>query len=407
MANTLLTPSVITKEALMYLHQNLNFIGNIQTTYDDQFAKTGAKIGESLKIRMPNQFTVRSGEVMNAVDVVERTETLAVSTRKGVDMNFTVTDLTMTIDDFSERYIQPAMAVLAANIEADALSMVKDVYNFYDGVGAANTHANIQQGRQKLQEGLAPTPNRCVLHDPTSVTDVMNSTIAYFHDSAALTKQFKEGLLGRAAGMDHFENTLLLPHTTGTSAEGDSGYNINNASTEVADATDIANGYQTITTEAGSATFLQGDIITIDGVYRVHPETKTSTGVLQNFVITTDTGASATTMVISPPIIASGARQNVDAAAANDATINKIGGGNAATWKQALAFQKGAFGFATADLLMPEGVDFAAREVMDGISMRIVRNYDIVNDKLPCRIDVHYGYKTLRAELAARIGHNS
>jgi hypothetical protein len=161
-----------------------------------------------------------------------------------------------------------------------------------------------------------------------------------------------------------------------------------------------------LTVDGGTTTFLKGDVITIAGVNRVHPETKANTGVLQQFVVTANSGTSATTLAVSPAITATGGRQNVSAVPADNAAISKVGGGASADWQETLAFSKNAFAFATADLILPNGVDFAAREVSDGISMRIVRDYAISSDTMPCRIDVLYGYKAIRPQLAARVGIN-
>ena len=136
------------------------------------------------------------------------------------------------------------------------------------------------------------------------------------------------------------------------------------------------------------------------------PRRRKDTGVAQQFVVTADSGASATSISISPAIVTSGGKQNVTASPTDGGAITKVGGGNGASWQEVLSFHKDAFAFATADLEMPEGVDFSAREVMDGISMRVVRQYDIVNDKFPCRIDVLYGYKTIRGALAHRTAIN-
>ena len=127
MPNSILTPTAVTREALRILHQKLNFVGNIKRDYDDSFAKSGAKIGDSLKIRLPNQYTVRTGATLSAQDTSEFSTSLLVATQKGVDLNFTSVDLTMSLDDVSKRILDPAMSVLAANIEADALSMMLDV----------------------------------------------------------------------------------------------------------------------------------------------------------------------------------------------------------------------------------------------------------------------------------------
>ena len=395
MANSLLTPSIITKEALNILHQKSNFISTINTQYDDQYAKSGAKVGNDLKIRLPNEFTVRTGATLSSQDVTENSVTLSVATQKGVDFTFSSEELTLHIDQFKERYLEPAMSVLAANIESDAYSMSKDVYNFVSGVGSANSFANITNAQKSLTTNLAPYGDRNYMHDPQSVVDMLADTKGLFQDSTQIGKQYKEGLLGRISGFDHYENTLVPTHTTGTAA-ATTGYLVNGASQTGA----------SLTVDTGSTTFLKGDIITIAGVNRVHPETKADTGVLQNFVITSNSGTSATSLAISPSIVASGGTQNVSGSPADNAAVSKIGGGNGADWTDTLAYHRDAFCFASADLTLPDGVDFKAREVMDGISMRIVRDYSISADTFPCRIDILYGYKTIRPELATRVGIN-
>jgi hypothetical protein len=196
--------------------------------------------------------------------------------------------------------------------------------------------------------------------------------------------------MGRAAGFDWAENTLMPSHTR-SAANG--AYLVNGAAQTGA----------TLTVDTGANAPSEGDVITIAGVYSVHPETKVSTGVLQQFVI--GSGASTTSFPISPSIITSGATQNVSGSPADNAAVTFAGTASTAV-QTALLFQKGAFAFATADLVMPQGVDFASRQVLDGVSMRIVRAYDINNDKFPCRLDVLYGYKTLRAQLACRYHNN-
>lgn len=397
MAHTILTPTAVTREALRILHQKLNFIGNINRQYDDRFAQSGAKIGDSLNIRLPNQFPIRTGATLSAQDVTESSVQLTVGTQKGVDVNFTSKELTLDLDDFSQRILEPAMSVLAANMEADAYSMYKDVYNLtYDKAATAGICdlPVILDGRKRLNDSLAPIDNNrtCIL-DTESSAELVNGLKGLFHDSTAIKRQYKEGMMGRTAGFDFYENTLIAAHTTGTAAEGDTSYDISGATQTGS----------TITVATGTTTFLKGDVITLAGCNRVHPETKADTGVLQQFVVTADSGASATTLSISPAIVTSGAKQNVSASPTNGGAVSKLSVGASGVMANNMAFHKDAFCFATADLLMPRGVHFAAREVMDGLSMRIVRDYDITNDKFPCRIDVLYGYKTLRPELAVRL----
>ena len=395
MANALLTPTAVTREALRILHQKLNFIGNINRQYDSSFANEGAKIGSQLKIRLPNEYTVRSGATIAVQDTSEISETLSLATQKGVDVEFSSVDLTLSLDDFSSRILEPMMSVLAANIESDALSMFKDVFNQVNNVGSAATFATILQGRKKLVDNLAGATNLKTNLDTQTNVDMVDALKGLFQDSASVSKQYLEGMLGRTAGFEFFENTLMPRHVTG-SDDGTGDYLTDDAVAQVG---------STLTIDTGTGTLLQGDVFTIAGVNRVHPETKVDTGNLQQFVVVTSTGASATSLEISPSIVASGARQNVTNGAANNQALTKVGGASAAH-DISLGYASDAFTFVTADLRMPRGVDFAARQVMDGISMRIVSDYDITNDKFPTRIDVLYGFKTIRPQLATRFANN-
>ena len=398
MANTILTPQMITREALRILHQKLNFIGNINRQYDDSFANSGAKIGDTLSVRLPNQYTVRTGKTLSTQDTTETKVPLTVATQKGVDVNFSSAELTMSLDDFSTRILEPAMSVLAANLEADAFSMALDVYNAVNNIGSAITFKNVMTGRKLLNDNLAPIDNNrtCILNT-TDQVDLIDALKGLFQDSSAIQKQYKEGMMGRTGGFDFYENTLIPTQTTGTALSATT-YTVNGAVT--------TNGSSTVTVATGATTFKKGDIITFSGCNRVHPETKADTGALQQFVVTADYAGGAGNISISPAVYTSTGLQNVLATGIpNGATVTKVGGAST-VYKPSLVFHKDAFAFATADLIMPKGVDFSAREVYDGISMRIVRAYDINNDNLPCRIDVLYGYKTLRAQLAARILSN-
>lgn len=397
MPNSILTPTAVTREALRVLHQKLTFVGNINRTYDDSFAKSGAKIGDSLKIREPNQYTVRTGAVLNAQDTSETSTTLQIGTQKGVDLNFSSAELTLSLDDFSSRILEPAMAVLAASIEADAYSMYKDVYQMVDSDTASLAFADILKGRKALNDALAPMDNnRSAVLSTTHAVKIVDALKTLSEDAGSIGKQYREGRMYRAGGFDFYETTHAGDHATGTAAKT-SGYVCNTS-------TGITSGTATITVSGGSNTFLKGDVITIADVYRVHPETKVSTGVLQQFVVTADSGGSATSLALSPTPVTSGARQNVSlvSAGASKAVV-KVGAGASELLNTSMVFHRDAFAIAFADLVMPKGVDFAAREVYDGISMRVVRQYSINDDKFPCRIDVCYGYKTIRPQLACRI----
>jgi hypothetical protein len=389
MANAILTPTAVTREALRVLHQKLNFVGSITREYDDSFARQGAKVGDTLKVRLPNQYTVRTGSTLAAQDTTETSVDLKVQTQKGVDLNFTSVDLTLALDDFSERILEPAMSVLAANIEADAMTMYRDVFNQVDNQGQPATFTKVLQGRKILVDNLAPLNGRtCNLNTQDNV-DMVDALKGLFNDQTTISKQNREGFMGRTAGFDFMENTLWPSHPRSAAA----GYLVNGASQTGA----------SLTVNTGTGVPAQGDVFTIAGVFRVHPETKQSTGILQQFTV----GASATTtsFPISPAIVTTGATQNVSGSPASGAAVS-FAGTASTNYGISMAYQKGAFAFASADMVMPRGVDFAAREAFDGVSMRIVRQYDINNDKFPCRLDVLYGYKTLRPQLACRLANN-
>lgn len=388
MANTILTPTAVTREALRILHQKCTFLSNVNRQYDSSYAKEGAKIGDALKIRLPNQYTVRNGLNMVAQDTVESSTTLQVATVKGVDLNFSSQDLTLSLDDFSKRVIEPAMSVLASSIEADCLqTMIKQVWQSTDN--SAITMAQVLQARRKLQDALAPPDNRvCLLSSSDSAT-LVSALQANFNDQKSLSKQYIDGYMSRMGGLDFFESTHLVDQARGAGAS----YQTNAATAQTG---------STLVVDTGTGLIDVGSIITIAGVNRVHPETKVDTGELMQFVVTATNATTATSISISPAIIASGATQNVTNAAANDKAVTILGTAGT-NYGQSLVFHKDAFTFATADLIMPSGVDFAAREVMDGISMSIVRDFNIADRSFPARVDVLYGFKAIRPELACRI----
>jgi len=391
MANTLITATAVARESLRILHQKLNFIGSINRTYDSSFAKDGAKIGDTLKIRLPNQYSVRTGRILNTQDTVESNVSLTVATQKGVDLNFTTAELTLSLDDFSDRIIQPAMSVLAANIEGDMLSNVyKQVSQQVNNQGSPATFAKILSTRKILVDSLA-SPNLNMLLNTQDNVDIVNDNKGLFNDQKEVARQYRDGSMGRAAGFDFWENTLMPAHTRGAGT----GYQVNGAN----------QSGNSLVVSTGTGAVNAGDVFTIAGVFRVHPETKISTGLLQQFVVTTNFAGGAGTLQISPAIVSSGPRQNVSVSPAANAAIT-FAGPASTTSGISLGYDKDAFAFASADLIMPKGVDFSSRQVLDGISIRIVRAYDINTDTMPCRLDVLYGYQTLRPELAVRVASN-
>lgn len=389
MANSPLTPTAVTREALAVAHEKATFISTTNLSYDDSYVVNGAKQGTALKIRLPNKYTVRTGKTLSAQDTNEESVTLTLATQKGVDMNFSNAELTMEIQDFSKRIIQPAMAVLVSNIESDYLTAVtKKVWN---GVGTAGTTPNSMlmfgQARSKLNTNLAPKDdNRSLQINSDAMATMVNAYSALFHDQMEIKRQYRDGFISRNSGFDWYENDRIWTLTNGS----------DHTTVTVNDAA-IADGDTALTTAGGSVT--AGTIFTIANVNAVHPETKADLGYLQQFVVTAD---ATTSWTISPAYYATGAKQNVTALPVTGAAITLVGSASTA-YEQHLVYHKDAFAFVTADMEMPQGLAFGSRQTMDGLSISIKRQYDINNDNIPARIDILYGYEAIRPEWACRI----
>ena len=396
MANTLLTADMITKESLVVLHQEANFIGSVNTQYDGSFGEGNSpKIGSNLRVRLPNEYVVRTGATLVAQDTTETKVDVPVKAQKGVDLSFTSSDLTLSIEEFSNRYIRPAVSTLVSNIENDFYQEVyTDVYQIVDNDGNAITFKNVLQGGGLLKESLAPEDgNWTAMLGVDHQIDLVDALKGLFQSSEKISSQYESGVMGIAGGFKFRASTHASDHTTGTAAKT-TGYLTNDA---------VAQTGASLTVDTGTTTFLEGDVITVAGVNKVHPETKKDTGKLQQFVVTADSGASATSLAISPSIVATGGGQNVTVGAPNNAAIVKVGAGANELLNGSMVYHRDAFTFATADLIMPDGVDMASRQELDGVSMRFVRQYDINADAFPCRLDILPAYATTRAKLAARV----
>jgi hypothetical protein len=337
------------------------------------------------------QYTVASTPALALNNTVETNTTLTISTQKHVDFSFSSAELTLNIDDFSARYIEPAMAVLAANIEADALSMANSVWNQVNGQGAAQSFRNVLIARKLLLDNLTPQSKQWRLRINTQDNvDMVDQLKGLFQQSTQIANQYTDGVMGLSGGFEWAENTFLSTFTPGARAAAT--YQVNGPNQTGS----------TLAVKTGTGAMVVGDVFTIAGVFRVHQETKANTGVLQQFVVTAAYAGGSGNVSIAPAITTTGPYQNVSGSPADNATITFPGTASTATGLS-IAFHPDAFTFATADLVMPGGVDMAARVVKDGISMRGVRQYSISDDTFPFRLDVLYGYAAIRPQLACRL----
>ena len=412
MAHTILTNTVITREAARILHQVDNFMGSVNLSYNDQFARSGAKAGTSINMRLPAKYTVRTGADFTGQDHVERSTPLAVVSQYGVDVSFSTFDRTLSLDDFSKRVLQPAMKQLAAKISYDSMNVAyKYVNNYTNGTTDTKlTYRYFQKNGQNLTDQLAPYSDRTALLSPASSVEFMDATKGLFHTAANINKHFREGIMGNTGGFDVGENTLLPSHTTGSLA----GSPLTNGTALGNTVTTNSWSSQTVLSIDGATsttTLKAGDIITLSGVYAVHPESKQNTGKLQTFVVQSDvtltTAATAYDVTVKPAMISSAtnAFQNValsGVANTDGLTVTRIGAASTA-FAQDLFFHKDAFALAVVDLedVSAYGAD-CTRVRVDDISLRWIQQYNVSNDKVYGRFDIAWGFAPLLPELASR-----
>jgi hypothetical protein len=399
MVNSLLTIDMITRKALEILENNLVITRNVNRQYDDSFAVSGAKIGSTLRIRLPDRALVTDGAALQVQDDNEQFTTLTVASQKHIGVNFTSAELTMQLDDFAERVLKPRVSQLAASIDADVANSFQSIYNTVGTPGTTPaTSLVLLQAQQKLNEGAALMSPRYATVNPAANANLVEGMKGLFNPVDTVSRQFKNGLMGTGVlGYDEINMSQSIKQFTTGSRTG----------TITVDGTMSAQGSSKITLNGTTGnTLAVGDVFTIANVFAVNPQTRESTGSLQQFVVTAANTAAAskfTDVSISPAIYtASHALATVNSFPQNLAAVTFVGAAST-QFPQNLVYHKDAITMATADLIMPQGVDMASRQVHNGISMRIVRQYDINNDRMPCRIDVLYGYSVIRPQMAVRL----
>ncbi|MBV6340453.1 P22 phage major capsid protein family protein [Candidatus Magnetobacterium casense] len=403
MANTwkTLSDGDLVKKSLSSFTNKLKFLKTINTTYEKDVKNSERKNGGVILIKNPNEFTVRSGAVMSVNDVAETTQSLSVLTERGVDLEVSSIDHSMSVEQFETNIIEPAMTKLASYVEYDVLSNVyKDVFNLTGT--PATTPASlvaVLNANARLSQELAPTNDRHLLMDSLAMAATVNGVGAYFHKASELERAFAEGYIGEAAGLKWWESNMTPTHTNGTRDD----------TTPVCNtSTGITSGTATITTTGADGTMTVGDVFTIADVYAINRETKQRYAHLQQFVITAAiTNDGTDVWSVSPTPVTSGASQNIEivSAGAGKAIVNVAAGGSgaaSAVYTQNLAYHKDAFTFASVMPYIDESQKMSSA-VKDNIAMRIWRDGNITNNRFPLRIDVLYGYKTIRPQWAVRV----
>jgi hypothetical protein len=391
---------MITRKSLEILENNLVISRNVNRQYDDSFAVEGAKIGSTLRIRLPDRALVTNGAALQVQDDNEQKTTLTVATQNHIGVNFTSAELTMSMDDFSERVLKPRISQLASTVDANVASVFSSIYQTVGTPGTTPATALVLlQGNQKLNEMATPMGSRYATVNPAANAALVNGLTGFFNPTGTISRQFKSGMMGEGTlGYEEINMSQSITSLTTGSRAG----------TILVNGAVSTQGQATITLDGltSGTTVVVGDVFTIANVFSVNPQTRTSTGSLQQFVVTAAQAASGGDMVsmaISPPMYtASNALATIDAFPADNAAVTFVGTASTA-YPQNLIYNKDAITLATADLIMPSGVDMASRQVHNGMSLRIIRQYDINNDRMPTRVDILYGYAAIRPEMACRL----
>lgn len=393
MPNSLLTINMITNEAVRLFSQTNAFLRRVNRQYDDQFARSGAKIGNTLRIRLPNDYVVNTGPAITPQGTNEQNTTLTVATQKNVPVAFGTAEKTMSIDDYSERILAPAVNRLAASMAGDLISVSNAAANLSfktDGSGnliSPDAGTWLNAGAQ-LSQNLAPRMDRTIILDMLTEARTVNSLAGLFNPQKKIADQYETGMITMdTLGFDWFDDQTVQIHTNGTFTAG-----------TVNGANQTGN---TLVTNAITGTLNAGDIITIAGVFAINRLSGLTQGTLRQFVVTANVASGATSIPIYPAIVPAPAAFNtVTASPANSAAISLVLPASA-QYRQNLAFYPEAFTLATADLEMPTaGVVESARAEFDGCAMRMITAYDVMSDNLITRLDVLYGFAAIRPEWA-------
>ena len=410
MSNVFVVTDLVAKESLRIAHEKAQFIGTVDRQYDSSFTYDPGRgaHGQTLRVKSPNMYTRRQGSrVMAVQDQAEASQTITVATQDGVDMRFNSAELIQSVDsdgafdELSRKYIQPAISSLVSGIEADFLAYAtKATYNCAGTAGSALADlAAVGAARAKLNQGLAPKDgSRFIQCDSVTMGGMVNGLKGLFQDSSQIKEQYREGMIGRTAMADWYENDRMWTLTNGSDID-----------CTMAAAAAVVDGGNVMTMASLSAAPATGAVFTIPGIYACHPETKASLGVLQQFVVTAGTTAIQT---VSPTIYLSGPRQNLCSASGAALTVASFNGtgiipvfvGAASTsYVQNLMYHKEAFQFVTADLPILDDAQKCVRVNKDGLSLRCWMGSDIRNDELLLRVDILYGMAALRPAWASRI----
>jgi hypothetical protein len=385
MANTIITPAIIAKEAALQLVNNLVFARLANKQFKNDF---GVKVGDTISYRKPVRFTATDGATLSLQDVTETSGTISIDKRKHVGWAWNSKDLTLSIDEYVERYVKPACITLANQIDMDGQLLYKDVYNASGTAGGSVDFGAMLDTKQKMTEFSVMLNDRFAALTPAATNSLLLSLTANVFQPSLVEDIMREASVGRLSGLDLFESQNVITHTKGTA-------------TTITLASNPAEGASSVSlTAGGNGTLVKGDIITFAACNAVNPISKNDLGYAAQFVVTaTTTVTTATSVPISPAMKATTAYQNVTALPTTGSNVVTLVGSHATN----IAFQKNAFALVTVPIQAPEGVPWSETVEYQGVSIRLIKDFDITNDQEIVRLDVLYGWTATYPDLACRI----
>lgn len=393
-----LTLTDITYEVAAVFRNNLVFGKYFNMEYDDRFAKTGAKIGDTTNLRLPVRNTVSDGDEIVIQDDIETSTPLRLDKRKHIGLQFSAVDRLLSIDDFSNRFILPKVAQLANQFDADCAAMSELVYNAVGTPGVTPNASSVYLGAGvKLDNFAAPQDEQrfCVVPSQNHAT-LVAAEQTLFNSQTEISKQYRKGRIGVAHGLNFYMDQNCHTHT----------YGVYSGTPLVDGANQVGTSLLTKGWGSGVSALNLGDLFTIAGVYQVNPASYQSSGALQQFRVVQNVNdtTGAMTITIDPEIIIAGAFKTVDSAPADNAPITVLGTTGVVS-PQGLVFHKDAFAAVMVDLPEP-GAGASSKRISDkdlGISMLVTEQFDISKFRTIMRVDILYGIAPYRKQLAVRV----
>lgn len=400
MTNTLVTCSIVAKEALAILENMVSFSGMVNRDWEDEFTQNqsrGYSPGQTINIKKPPRYQYRAGRVAVPQATTETTVPLTLS-QGGCDLNFTSIERTLSLQQLEDK-LQAALATVANEVDRQGLQLAH--YATFNTLGTPGTLpttqalaiAAITDTNRRLDEmAAARDKRRALIMNPALNGAAIQGFAGLFNSQDKISKQFGSGMMVDSLGLAYAMDQNVDVHTNGTQAVA--GTNVNGAGQTGSNITVVALG----------GTITRGSVITLPGVFAVNPQSRVSTGVLAQFVVTADVAAAATVIPVSPALVTSGAFQNVSASPTTGQPF-VIFGTASGSYSTNVGFHKDAFTLAMVPMWAPpggKGVIDVSQQTYKGFTVKVTEFYDGINDNSIMRLDVLFGWAATYPELSVK-----